>query len=80
MILIRVGSLFLLGCAPGTLTIEIGGKPSSERNWKEYFAQLVGTIVSLWDAAALDAAGRDGEVVPTFINLTDASIKVRIPA
>ncbi|KAI9866491.1 MAG: hypothetical protein M1813_001042 [Trichoglossum hirsutum] len=56
--------------------LDPSGKPSSERNWKEYFAQLVGTIVSLWDAAALDAAGRDGEVVPTFINLTDASIKV----
>ncbi|KAH0552941.1 hypothetical protein GP486_006861 [Trichoglossum hirsutum] len=56
--------------------IDPSGKPSSERNWKEYFAQLVGTIVSLWDAAALDAAGRDGEVVPTFINLTDASIKI----
>ncbi|KAI9784169.1 MAG: hypothetical protein M1839_002674 [Geoglossum umbratile] len=52
------------------------GKPCSDRNWKEYFAQLVGTILSLWDAAALDASSQDGEVVPTFINLTDASTKV----
>ena len=32
--------------------------------------------MSLWDAAALDAAGQDGEVPPTFINLADASIKM----
>lgn len=38
--------------------------------------QLVGTVLSLWDAADLDAAGDDGEVVPTFINLADASIKM----
>ena len=36
----------------------------------------MGTILSLWDAAALDAAGQDGEVAPTFINLADASIKM----
>jgi CCR4-NOT transcriptional complex subunit CAF120 len=36
----------------------------------------VGTVLSLWDAAALDAAGQDGEVAPTFINLADASIKM----
>lgn len=32
--------------------------------------------MSLWDAAELDAAGQDGEVLPKFINLTDASIKM----
>lgn len=52
------------------------GRPSSERTWVECFAQLVGTVLSLWDAAALDAAGEDGEVVPTFINLSDASLKM----
>ena len=36
----------------------------------------MGTILSLWDAAALDAAGQDGEVAPSFINLADASIKM----
>lgn len=37
----------------------------------------MGTVLSLWDAAALDAAG--GEEVPaTFINLADASIKMVI--
>ena len=52
------------------------GRPSAERIWVECFAQLVGTVLSLWDAAALDAAGEDGEVVPTFINLSDASLKM----
>lgn len=52
------------------------GRPSADRVWVECFAQLVGTVLSLWDAAALDAAGMDGEVVPTFINLSDASIKM----
>ncbi|OTA08456.1 hypothetical protein A9Z42_0001610 [Trichoderma parareesei] len=52
------------------------GKPNPDRTWAECFAQLVGTVLSLWDAAELDAAGEDGEVLPKFINLTDASIKV----
>jgi CCR4-NOT transcriptional complex subunit CAF120 len=52
------------------------GRPNPDRNWTENFAQLVGTVLSLWDAAALDFAGGDGEIVPTFINLTDASIKM----
>jgi CCR4-NOT transcriptional complex subunit CAF120 len=33
-------------------------------------------VLSLWDANELDAAGEDGEVLPKFINLTDASIKM----
>ncbi|KAM0287745.1 hypothetical protein ACHAQH_000276 [Verticillium albo-atrum] len=52
------------------------GKPNPDRTWTECFAQLVGTVLSLWDAAELDAAGQDGEVLPKFINLTDASIKM----
>jgi CCR4-NOT transcriptional complex subunit CAF120 len=56
--------------------LDTRGRPSPDRVWNEVFAQLVGTVLSLWDAAALDAAGEDGEVVPTFINLSDASIKM----
>ncbi|MCJ1393841.1 hypothetical protein MMC18_006717 [Xylographa bjoerkii] len=52
------------------------GRPYADRSWAECFAQLVGTVLSLWDAAALDEAGQDGEVAPTFINLADASIKM----
>lgn len=42
----------------------------------ECYAQLVGTVLSLWDAAQLDVAGPDSDVLPTFINLADASIKM----
>ncbi|KAK0389650.1 hypothetical protein NLU13_3225 [Sarocladium strictum] len=52
------------------------GRPNPDRTWTECFAQLVGTVLSLWDASELDAAGEDGEVLPKFINLTDASIKM----
>ncbi|KAL2110106.1 hypothetical protein VUR80DRAFT_1624 [Thermomyces stellatus] len=52
------------------------GRPNPDRTWTECFAQLVGTVLSLWDAAELDAAGPDGEVLPKFINLTDASIRM----
>ncbi|KAF8544320.1 hypothetical protein BDD12DRAFT_873225 [Trichophaea hybrida] len=52
------------------------GKPGTDRSWKECFAQLRGTVLSLWDAAELDAAGQNQDIVPTFINLTDASIKM----
>ncbi|KAK4128374.1 hypothetical protein N657DRAFT_560840 [Parathielavia appendiculata] len=55
---------------------DIRGNPNPDRTWTECFAQLVGTVLSLWDAAELDAAGEDGEVLPKFINLTDASIKM----
>ncbi|KAI9894939.1 MAG: hypothetical protein M1814_000159 [Vezdaea aestivalis] len=52
------------------------GRPNADRTWAECFAQLVGTVLSLWDASSLDSAGQEGEVVPTFVNLTDASIKM----
>lgn len=52
------------------------GRPKADRTWTECFAQLVGTVLSLWDAAELDAAGAEGEVFPQFINMTDASIKM----
>ncbi|KAF2675267.1 hypothetical protein BT63DRAFT_450253 [Microthyrium microscopicum] len=52
------------------------GRPSSDRNWTECFAQLVGTVMSVWDAAELDAVGDGGEVKPAFINIADASIKM----
>lgn len=56
--------------------LDTSGKPTPNRVWTECFAQLVGTVLSFWDAEALDAAGQDGEVAPSFINLADASIKM----
>ena len=48
----------------------------ADRQWQECFAKLVGTVLSLWDAAALDAAGTDADVAPTFINIADAAIRM----
>ncbi|EEP81804.1 predicted protein [Uncinocarpus reesii 1704] len=53
------------------------GRQCPDRRWTEYFAQLVGTVLSLWDPAALEAAGPDGDVRPTFINVADASIRMQ---
>ncbi|KAF2118323.1 hypothetical protein BDV96DRAFT_597168 [Lophiotrema nucula] len=50
------------------------GRPAPDRVWQECFAQLVGTILSLWDASELDTVEGDADVLPTFINLTDAAI------
>lgn len=57
-------------------SVGVDGKPHADRQWMECFAQLVGTVLSLWEAAALDAAGENEEVIPTFLNLTDASIRM----
>lgn len=51
------------------------GRPCGDRQWVECYSQLVGTVLSLWNAAALDTAGGE-EVPPTFINVADASIKM----
>ncbi|CRG90380.1 CCR4-NOT transcriptional complex subunit CAF120 [Talaromyces islandicus] len=56
--------------------LDTHGRPCGDRKWVECFAQLVGTVLSFWDANALDAAGQDGEVAPSFINLADASLKM----
>jgi hypothetical protein len=77
-----LGAKFIAPCsfalvAFGSLTSSsTEGRANPDRTWTECFAQLVGTVLSLWDAAELDAAGEDGEVLPKFINLTDASIKM----
>ncbi|KAL4925171.1 PH domain protein [Aspergillus undulatus] len=55
--------------------LDTNGRPCAERQWVECYAQLVGTVLSLWDAAALDAAGDAADVPATFVNLSDASIK-----
>lgn len=47
-----------------------------ERKWVEYFGQLHGTVLALWDAASLDEAGPNGEVTPIFINVADASLQM----
>ncbi|KAL4808684.1 hypothetical protein BDV18DRAFT_88606 [Aspergillus unguis] len=55
--------------------LDTNGRPCADRQWVECYAQLVGTVLSLWDAAALDAAGDATDIPATFVNLADASIK-----
>lgn len=54
----------------------VDGKPAPDQEWYEFFAQLNGTILSLWDAAAADEAAFMGgqSVMPQFINITDSII------
>ena len=54
----------------------VDGKPAPDQEWYEFFAQLNGTILSLWDAEAVDQAAYMGgqSVMPQFINITDAII------
>lgn len=43
--------------------------------WTECFVQLSGTVLSFWEASALDRATAEGrEVAPTFMNITDAMV------
>ncbi|KAL3454810.1 hypothetical protein BJX65DRAFT_9544 [Aspergillus insuetus] len=56
--------------------LDNNGRPCADRQWVECYAQLVGTVLSMWDATALDATGNADEVPPTFINLADASVKL----
>ena len=64
-----------------TLTDVVDGKPAPDQEWYEFFAQLNGTILSLWDAEAVDEAAYQGgqSVMPQFINITDAIITASNP-
>ncbi|KAL1954983.1 hypothetical protein VTO42DRAFT_390 [Malbranchea cinnamomea] len=52
------------------------GRPCPDRQWVECFAQLIGSVIWMWDAAALDEAGEYGDVHPTHINVADASLSM----
>lgn len=70
-----VASRWSVSCGDSSANRWTDGRPCVDRQWTECYAQLVGTVLSLWDAAALDAAG--GEEIPaTFVNLADASLKM----
>lgn len=71
----HANKLYLEGYFLKLNDLDTNGRPCAERQWVECYAQLVGTVLSLWDAAALDAATDPADVSPTFINLADASVK-----
>ena len=50
-----------------------GQKPQKDDGWVEVWAQLRGTIVSIWDMKEIQEASRQGrEIPPSYINITDA--------
>jgi len=50
-----------------------GNRPLKDDGWREVWAQLGGTTLSIWDMKEVDEARKEGkEVPPTYINVTDA--------
>ena len=50
-----------------------GQKPHKDDGWVEIWAQLGGTILSIWDMKETREASLQGkEVPPSYINVTDA--------
>ena len=50
-----------------------GHSPTKDEGWRDVWAQLGGTTLSIWDMKEIDEASKQGkEVPPTYINVTDA--------
>ncbi|EJF64913.1 hypothetical protein DICSQDRAFT_159886 [Dichomitus squalens LYAD-421 SS1] len=54
-----------------------GQKPAKDEGWKEVWAQLGGTTLSVWDMEEIQEASKQGrQVPPAYINVTDAFVAV----
>ncbi|KAI9461676.1 hypothetical protein BJY52DRAFT_1203440 [Lactarius psammicola] len=54
-----------------------GHQPIKDEDWRDVWAQLGGTTLSIWDMKEIDEASKQGkEVPPTYINVTDAFVQV----
>lgn len=51
------------------------GKPANDRHWVEVYATLTGSVLSIFDANAIDSAQPNREPAPAFINLTNSTFK-----
>ena len=50
-----------------------GNRPHKEEGWRDVWAQLGGTTLSVWDMQEIEEANKRGEEVPpTYVNITDA--------
>jgi CCR4-NOT transcriptional complex subunit CAF120 len=50
-----------------------GHQPIKDEGWRDVWAQLGGTTLSIWDMTEIEEASKEGkEVPPTYINITDA--------
>ena len=65
----------------------LDGSAVTNRVWTDCYAQLIGTVLSIWDDRALEERekrvsqgyGPQKDVPPTFINLTDATMRMVNP-
>ncbi|KAI0065314.1 hypothetical protein BV25DRAFT_162900 [Artomyces pyxidatus] len=54
-----------------------GHQPAKDEGWRDVWAQLGGTTLSVWDMKEIEEASKVGkEVPPTYINITDAFVNV----
>ncbi|KAI0001474.1 hypothetical protein BJV74DRAFT_818881 [Russula compacta] len=54
-----------------------GHQPIKDEGWRDVWAQLGGTTLSIWDMKEIEEASKQGkEVPPTYINVTDAFVQV----
>ncbi|KAF8632220.1 hypothetical protein AX15_001978 [Amanita polypyramis BW_CC] len=54
-----------------------GQRPAKDEGWVDIWAQLGGTTLSIWDMKQVQEASKQGrEVPPTYINTTDAFVRV----
>ena len=81
--LLRLNDLDISECAVGSMAyciyltdILVDGQKCRDRQWVECFAQLIGSVIWMWDAAALDEAGEYGDVHPSHINVADAIVSI----
>ncbi|TDL25788.1 hypothetical protein BD410DRAFT_826381 [Rickenella mellea] len=54
-----------------------GTRPAKDDGWRDVWAQLGGTTLSVWDMQEIEEANKRGEQVPpTYVNVTDAFVQV----
>ena len=50
-----------------------GQKPHRDEGWRDVWAQLYGTTLSIWDMGEVKIANQQGkEVPPSYVNVTEA--------
>lgn len=55
-----------------------GNRPHKDDGWRDVWAQLGGTTLSVWDMKEIEEANKRGEEVPpTYVNVTDAVCYLR---
>ncbi|KAK9356341.1 hypothetical protein V1523DRAFT_402289 [Lipomyces doorenjongii] len=67
--------------------LDADGKAPADREWRDVYGQLVGTVFSIWESSELEraaaaagasssASASNSPVKPTYINIADASLRL----